>query len=751
MKNITRLLILIFVLLFGVLFISCNNEDDKGNENNSPLPPISSFEVLLDKTEYTNTEELLITGKVTFLDSNLEQKEVIITSSMVKITDTENENEKKVTVTYEDNGISIFRDVIIHITKEEVYETGIKEVKLDVNTFNDLDSISLTGSIIIKLSNNATKTINLEPSYITMPDSIVQGENKIIITYNSFSIYASFYYIEKSNPIDNPEDLLDKVEEHIRELYDGKTFDTKIDLIFEYLGVDIDYESKNTSIIGHAGKLTQPILDTEVKIIYYIFSGSYEREGIMTVIAKGYGNYVDATFNEIKGYVPSKVTESFDLPTFYEKYEATLTWKIGDDELPNGHVEVKKEDEDYYITIYCTCSAKGDTGVQKYSVLCSMLTDVQKMNKALNRISSQYALYKVDKSLELPNYDDDYGCKLIWYSYNPDIIDHDGTYHKPFYDIDINFKVQAKIGQQIETKIITVSVIGMHYDSKWEQIEYFINRIHKDEIKTQKFNLYGCEEGYYTVPTKNIGYLPFYTKNEIEIVTHYLPTGSGLKPDRLRTSTYYITLHNTGMAHPTATAKGLDDYIHSTNRVASWHYAIDDHGAYNHVPIDEVAWHAGDGSHYYGDIWYSESYRFYGIGGGNNNSVGIEMCVYSGCDFNWVMRNTAKQVSWLLVKYKLNPSRIRQHYDYSGKDCPQVLRSSGRWPEMLELINIEYFARTQLSDVEFVWKSLNPDIMDDTGTVINNPGVDTQIEYEVTVTYNGESRTYKFSSLLKKI
>ena len=290
-----------------------------------------------------------------------------------------------------------------------------------------------------------------------------------------------------------------------------------------------------------------------------------------------------------------------------------------------------------------------------------------------------------------------------------------------------------------------------HFSEKWEKIEYFINRIHKDEIKTQRFNLYGCEEGYYTVPTKNIGYLPFYTKDEIKINVDYLPNGTNLKPDRLRTSTYYITLHNTGMAHPTATAKGLNDYIHSTDRQASWHYAIDDHEAYNHVPIDEVTWHAGDGSHGVGEIWYSESYRFYGIGGGNNNSVSIEMCVYSGCDFNWVMRNTAKQVSWLLVKYHLNPSRIRQHYDYSGKDCPQVLRQSGRWPEMLELINIEYFARTELSDVTFVWKSLNPEIMDDTGTVINNPGVDTEISYQVEVTYNGETKVYTFTSLLKKI
>ena len=144
------------------------------------------------------------------------------------------------------------------------------------------------------------------------------------------------------------------------------------------------------------------------------------------------------------------------------------------------------------------------------------------------------------------------------------------------------------------------------------------------------------------------------------------------------------------------------------------------------------------------------SYRSYGIGGGNYFSVGIEMCVNSGGDFNWTMRNTAKLVSKLLVQYNLNPSRIRQHFDYSGKDCPQVLRHADRWDEMLELISMEYFARTQLKGVEFEWTSLNPEIMDNTGKVINNPKVDTESSYKVKVTYNGESREFTFTSLLQK-
>jgi N-acetylmuramoyl-L-alanine amidase len=32
---------------------------------------------------------------------------------------------------------------------------------------------------------------------------------------------------------------------------------------------------------------------------------------------------------------------------------------------------------------------------------------------------------------------------------------------------------------------------------------------------------------------------------------------------------------------------------------------------------------------------------------------------------------------------------VKQHYDWSGKNCPRILRDTGRWPEFLGMIEKE--------------------------------------------------------------
>ena len=231
----------------------------------------------------------------------------------------------------------------------------------------------------------------------------------------------------------------------------------------------------------------------------------------------------------------------------------------------------------------------------------------------------------------------------------------------------------------------------------------------------------------------------------MEIKVDLLPDSSPLKPNTLRTATKYVVIHNTGMGHPTATAEGLNEYIHTTDRIASWHFSIDDKETYQHLGLDEVGWHAGDGSTTYLNPGSG------GIGGGNQNGIGIESCVYAGVDFNKVMRRLAKLAAMLLIEYDLGINDVKQHYDFSGKDCPQVIRQSRRWNELLELIRLEYFAQTELKDVSFEWISLNPEIMDNEGTVINHPGEETEISYKVKVTYNGETKEYTFNSKLLEL
>ena len=180
----------------------------------------------------------------------------------------------------------------------------------------------------------------------------------------------------------------------------------------------------------------------------------------------------------------------------------------------------------------------------------------------------------------------------------------------------------------------------------------------------------------------------------------------------------------------------------------SWHYTVGDDGIYQHLPLDEVAYHAGDGSHVFGDTYYNTSFGAWSIGGGNRNGIGIESCVNEGVDYTVVMRKLAKLVAELLIQYNLDIDRVKQHNDFSGKNCPQVMRENNRWEEFLLLVRLEYFAKNNLKGVDFEWISKSEN-MDNTGRITKPNLKGQKVSYDVKVTYKGETKVYSFENVIK--
>ena len=546
----------------------------------------------------------------------------------------------------------------------------------------------------------------------------------------------------------------EEISGYIKSLYDGKEISGDIDFVKEYkdTGVYFEYSINKTKYLTDTGKFTQPIVDTEVAVMVYYILGDEDYFVDVVLILKGWGTEFDVALDYVKDKIPTETKRSLNLPTTCFSNGAKYQWFIDDEEIKDGLFTFERNDDpDYYVNIKCIITIDGETKEQIYTVKCIMKESMKKVELLYNELKELIENGKIRESVELPTSDDRYEAAISWRSYNPYVMDDSGKVTKPFKDIKIDFMLTIEMGEFAKRGIVSGIVEGKNPENIWDKVGLFLEEINKKEIKTQSFYLYGWEPGYETVLTKNIGYLPFYLMEDVKVTVDILPDDSNLKANRMRTSTNYITLHNTGMAHPTATAKGLNEYIHTTDRVASWHYSIDDKEAYQELKLDEVGWHAGDGSTYYGDIYYNDSYKKWSIGGGNNNSVGIEMCVYEGVDFNMVMRNTAKIVGKLLLKYNLTPSDIRQHYDFAGKDCPQVIRTAGRWAEMIELISLEYYALTELKDVKFTFVSLTPEYLDNTGKIINNPNTEPIVEYKVICEYNGEIKTFNYKSKLLKL
>jgi N-acetylmuramoyl-L-alanine amidase len=123
----------------------------------------------------------------------------------------------------------------------------------------------------------------------------------------------------------------------------------------------------------------------------------------------------------------------------------------------------------------------------------------------------------------------------------------------------------------------------------------------------------------------------------------------------------YITIHSTG--NPSSTARNERGWLTnpSNTRTASWHIVVDEKEAIEAIPLNEVAWHAGDG----------------GSGTGNRKSIGIEICE-SG-DRQRTLQNAVKLVAKLLRERGWGVDRLRRHYDWSKKICPRIFYDGGKW------------------------------------------------------------------------
>lgn len=119
----------------------------------------------------------------------------------------------------------------------------------------------------------------------------------------------------------------------------------------------------------------------------------------------------------------------------------------------------------------------------------------------------------------------------------------------------------------------------------------------------------------------------------------------------------YITIHSTG--NPKSTAQNEANYVcYNSDRQASYHYVCDDSQIIQVLPVNEVAWHAGDG----------------GSGIGNRKSVAIEICEPG--DRKKAVDNAVWLTKELMRDLSIDKAHIKQHHDWSGKDCPRILRDS---------------------------------------------------------------------------
>lgn len=130
-----------------------------------------------------------------------------------------------------------------------------------------------------------------------------------------------------------------------------------------------------------------------------------------------------------------------------------------------------------------------------------------------------------------------------------------------------------------------------------------------------------------------------------------------------------VTIHETDNS---ASAQAEIAYMQRNNNLVSFHYAVDELGVYQGLPLERNGWHAGDGTN----------------GRGNRRTIGIEVRnnLQSGNleQYRAARANAEKLVGWLMYVYGFEVDDIELgifiHKDWSGKNCPRRMIADNYMP-----------------------------------------------------------------------
>lgn len=144
-----------------------------------------------------------------------------------------------------------------------------------------------------------------------------------------------------------------------------------------------------------------------------------------------------------------------------------------------------------------------------------------------------------------------------------------------------------------------------------------------------------------------------------------LPVGFPTRPGSQIQPTS-ITIHNTDNTSPGADAAAHNHYIRGADavkRAVSWHFTVDDRAIFQHLPVNEWAYHAGQAA--------------------NSSSIGIEICMNPEMNPVVAYDKAASLCAYLALELRISiRDGLKQHNDWTGKNCPRVLRSTlDGWPQ----------------------------------------------------------------------
>lgn len=167
----------------------------------------------------------------------------------------------------------------------------------------------------------------------------------------------------------------------------------------------------------------------------------------------------------------------------------------------------------------------------------------------------------------------------------------------------------------------------------------------------------------------------------VNIKEKFIPKNTNARPGYAMVP-QFITIHNTSNSKVGANAASHASYLNNSGKdtYVSYHFVVDDKEAYQLLPCNESGWHAGDGAN----------------GTGNRKSIGIEICENADGNLLKATDNAVELTAYLMKQYNIPLSKVVQHNNWSGKNCPMRIRAGEpyNWTTFLNKVQTAYNGMT---------------------------------------------------------
>ncbi|MDD2259138.1 MAG: N-acetylmuramoyl-L-alanine amidase [Bacilli bacterium] len=438
---------------------------------------------------------------------------------------------------------------------------------------------------------------------------------------------------------------------------------------------------------------------------------------------------VQKSIEKITTSLSNNLTVSGDLD-FYSKdteFGPSILWQTSNLDIINssGLYTAPLYDTDIIITY--TASLRGITSSGSIAVRASSVSTEEKwdmIDTFLNYINkkrienSKYTMFGYEAGYE-QNPGEDLGFLMFYTGENPEIIE-DIVTNNPYVRTNIIKK---------STEWIVIHDTGSGSPSA---DAYMHNNYIKSISGSSKSWHYtvGDDRIYHHLPNDEVSWNAGDGSTEYELIPTGVKVETPVKPKVTIDPVdgyFYLDNKKTDIVAPTGNIGQIltNDDINSTG-----------------LHVEE-----GEDGYYYMAKTHFGSYGKICNTGGNRNSVSMETCVNAGSNYMMTMRKAAALTAMLLVDFDLTPDRVRQHQTFSGKNCPQTIRTAGKWDEFMYMVKVEYYGRKYLNDVTFEYLP-KANYFDKLGMVVNHPGNQTTVTYDVKVTFGGETKLFTYSSVI---